>query len=228
MVPAKVGDEMVVMSAEMGNYIVASELGARIWEYETPQDIDRHARNCSTSSRWCRKSAAPRSRRFSANWRRMVRLRLIQRLALRFRQIDNRRRALLIEAVVGLLAARLALIFIPFPRLARRIGVFVPPSDPRALTAKAKAAPEQTRLAESISWAVTRAARYVPFKAVCLPQAIAARLMLERRGIRSVMHLGAAKRMEKPLDAHAWLDAAGVEVTGYPVAADFAEIACFV
>jgi hypothetical protein len=34
--------------------------------------------------------------------------------------------------------------------------------------------------------------------------------------------------MAKPLDAHAWLDAAGVEVTGYPVAENFAEIACFV
>jgi hypothetical protein len=32
----------------------------------------------------------------------------------------------------------------------------------------------------------------------------------------------------KPLDAHAWLDAAGVEVTGYPVPGRFAEIACFV
>jgi hypothetical protein len=158
----------------------------------------------------------------------MVRLRLFRRLALRFRQIDNRRRALLIEAVAGLLAVRLALIFIPFPRLARRLGAFVPPGDTRALAAKAAAAPEQTRLAEAISWAVTRAARYVPFKAVCLPQAMAARLMLKRRGIRSVMHFGAAKGTEKPFDAHAWLDAAGVEVTGYPAAADFAEIGCFV
>jgi hypothetical protein len=123
----------------------------------------------------------------------MLRLRLIQRLALRYRQIDNRRRALLIEAVAGLLAARLALIFIPFPHLTRRLGAFVPPGDPRALTAKAAASPEQTRLVEAISWAVTRAAWYVPFKAVCLPQAMAARLMLKRRDIRSVMHFGAAE-----------------------------------
>ena len=34
--------------------------------------------------------------------------------------------------------------------------------------------------------------------------------------------------VDKPLDAHAWLDAAGVEVTGYPVPGKFAEIACFV
>ena len=64
----------------------------------------------------------------------MARLRLIRRLLLRFRQIDNRRRALLVEAVAYLFAARLALIFIPFPRLARRLGTFVPPTDAAHLT----------------------------------------------------------------------------------------------
>jgi hypothetical protein len=156
----------------------------------------------------------------------MVRLRLIRRLLRRFGQVGNRRRALLAEAVLCLLAARLALIFVPFPRLARRLGAFVPPSDPRVLWARVKAA--DAPLAQEIGWAVTRAARYLPFKAVCLPQALAARAMLKRRGVKSVMHFGAAKGAEKPLDAHAWLDAAGVEVTGYPVAKNFAEIACFV
>jgi predicted deacylase len=38
---AKVGDELVMMSAEKGNYIGLSEVGARIWELiETPKDID--------------------------------------------------------------------------------------------------------------------------------------------------------------------------------------------
>src|SRR5580704_7226975 len=158
----------------------------------------------------------------------MARLRSTRRLLLRFGQIDHRRRALLVEAVAYLLAARLALIFIPFPRLARHLGTFVPPTDPRAAQAAAQTAPEQTRLAEDIGWAVTRAARYVPFKAVCLPQAMAARVMLRRRGVPSVMHFGATKGADKPLDAHAWLDAAGVEVTGYPVSKGLAEIACFV
>jgi hypothetical protein len=158
----------------------------------------------------------------------MVQFRLVRRLLLRFRQVDNRRRALLSEAVVYLLAARLALIFLPFPRLARRLGTFVPPTDPRAVPVRTRASQDQARLAEDIGWAVTRAARYVPFKAVCLPQAMAARVMLKRRGVKSVMHFGATKGTEKPLDAHAWLDAAGVEVTGYPVAENFAEIACFV
>ena len=65
----------------------------------------------------------------------MARLRLIRRLLRRFGQIDNRRRALLAEAVAYLLAARLALIFVPFPRLARHLGTFVPPTDARAVQA---------------------------------------------------------------------------------------------
>jgi hypothetical protein len=154
--------------------------------------------------------------------------RLLRRLLLRFRQLDNRRRALLVEAVAYLLAARLALIFVPFPRLAQQLGTFVPPADARAAQARTEATADQAQFAEDIGWAVTRAARYVPFKAVCLPQAMAARVMLKRRGVKSVMHFGAAKGTDKPLDAHAWLDAAGVEVTGYPVAENFAEIACFV
>ncbi|MGN6572162.1 MAG: PqqD family peptide modification chaperone [Pseudolabrys sp.] len=38
---AKVGDELVMMSAETGIYIGLSEVGARIWDIiETPTDID--------------------------------------------------------------------------------------------------------------------------------------------------------------------------------------------
>lgn len=144
--------------------------------------------------------------------------RSIRRPLRRFAQVGARRRALVVEAVACLLLARLGLIFIPFPKLARWLGRFVPPSDPRALAA----------LAQEIGWAVTRSARYVPFRAVCLPQAMAARVMLKRRGVASVLHFGATRGEAKPLDAHAWLDAAGVEVTGYLVAKQFAEIACFV
>ena len=146
----------------------------------------------------------------------------------RFAQVDNGRRLMLAEAAVWLLLARLALVFVPFPVLARRLGDFVPPSDPRVWRMRERTDAAQADVAETVGWAVTRAARHVPFKAVCLPQAMAARVMLKRRGVASVMHFGAAKGTDKPLDTHAWLDAAGVEVTGYPVAENFSEIACFV
>jgi hypothetical protein len=152
----------------------------------------------------------------------------IRRRFVRFTQVGNRRRALLVEAVTWLLLARLSLIFISFQKLARHLGTFVAPADARALRASAENSRDHARLAGEIGWAVTRAARHVPFKAVCLPQAMAARIMLKRRGVDSVLHFGARIGQDKPIDAHAWLDAAGVEVTGYPVANTFAEIACFV
>lgn len=38
---AKVGEELVMMSAENGNYIGLSEVGARVWELiETPRAFD--------------------------------------------------------------------------------------------------------------------------------------------------------------------------------------------
>lgn len=38
---AKVGEELVMMSAEKGNYIGLSAVGARIWELiETPQEVE--------------------------------------------------------------------------------------------------------------------------------------------------------------------------------------------
>jgi hypothetical protein len=158
----------------------------------------------------------------------MPRLRVIPRLLRRFGQIDARHRWLLFEAVAWLLLARIALLFVPFPRLARRLGTFVPPDDPRALQARLKSADDAACLAREVGWAVTCSARYVPFRAVCLPQGMAARAMLERRGVSSVLYFGATKGVEKPLEVHAWLDAAGIGVTGHPVAKDFSEIACFV
>jgi len=55
---------------------------------------------------------------------------------------------------------------------------------------------------------------------------MAARAMLDRRGVRSVIHFGTARGEALTLSAHAWLDAAGVEVTGYPLDQRYAEIAC--
>ena len=138
------------------------------------------------------------------------------------------RQSLLVEAAIQLAIARVQLKTIPFPRLARRWDAFVPPADPRARTGLASAPEARATAARKVGDAVQRAARNVPFGAVCLPQAMAARRMLARRSIHSVMHFGAAKGQDKPIDAHAWLDAAGVKVTGYPVANGFVEMGCFV
>lgn len=139
-----------------------------------------------------------------------------------------RRQMLVAEASASMAVARLSLAIYPFRKLAKGFGAFVPPNDPRVVASAANAAEEHALVAKEIGWAVRTAAPWMPFRAVCLQQAMAAHAMLKRRGVASVMHFGAGKSAEKPIDAHAWLDAAGVKVTGYPVASNLSEIGCFV
>lgn len=139
-----------------------------------------------------------------------------------------RRQLLVAEACASMLAARMILLVLPFPRVARRLGDFVAPADPRVAERAAATTPDQAAAARTIGWAVRSAAPFMPFRSVCLQQAMAAQAMLRRRGIASVMHFGASPSGVRAIDAHAWLDAAGVKVTGYPIPREMGEIACFV
>jgi hypothetical protein len=126
--------------------------------------------------------------------------------------------------MVHLAAARMTLLFIPFPRIARYLGVFSPPAAGYQHGQPPNPAPDQIQTASEIGWAVRRVARRMPFRADCLPQAMAAKWMLRRRGVVAVMFIGGAKDANGLLETHAWLLAAGVEVTGYPVAYDFTPV----
>jgi len=139
-----------------------------------------------------------------------------------------RRQLLVAEACASMFAARMILLVLPFSRVARRLGDFVAPADPRVAQRAAATTPDQAATARAIGWAVRSAAPFMPFRSVCLQQAMAAHAMLRRRGIASVMHFGASPNGARTIDAHAWLDAAGVKVTGYPIPRDMGEIACFV
>ena len=145
-----------------------------------------------------------------------------------FAGVGVQRQLLVAEAIANMARARLVVRFQPFANVSRRFGEFVPPGDPRVAAHGSGATPDQARTAKDIGWAVAAAAPFMPFRSVCLQQAMAAHTMLRRRGIASVMHFGAGRGDEKPIDAHVWLDAAGVKVTGYPIAEDLPELGCFV
>jgi hypothetical protein len=153
-----------------------------------------------------------------------ARSRLVRPLA-RFARTGADEQRLIVEAVWRLMVARVLLAMIPFPRLARRMGGFLPPEAARACI-PTTVKPNDSAVATRIGRAVTRAARHTPFAAVCLPQAMAARAMLRARGIGSIMHLGTMPGNSRPLMGHVWLDAAGVEVTGYPLDLRVTEVAC--
>ena len=108
------------------------------------------------------------------------------------------------EAVVCLGFARLLILLIPprrlMPLLARR-------------ATQVRSEPDLCVQAQ-IRGAVTLAARHVPWNAVCLPQAIAGRLMLARRGCSSTLHCGVGRGADGGLVAHAWLESNGAVILG--------------
>jgi transglutaminase superfamily protein len=111
-------------------------------------------------------------------------------------------RVLIAEAVLLLGFARLLVLTMPFRLLARWLG-----------RAPARDAGDAMLLGR-VRRAVTTAARNVPWNAVCLPQAMAAKAMLARRGCGSSLRLGAGFDAQGKLIAHAWLVVGGAVVVG--------------
>lgn len=142
------------------------------------------------------------------------------RLALMFSRFSSRERAAVIEAGLSLLAVWLSFIFLSFPRALRLL---------RAVQNDARVGRVSATEAGDVSRAVARAARHVPFRAVCLQQAFAASLMLRRRGLAASVHLGLArgKISANGLKAHAWCYCGEVPVTGDNIAPAFQQIASF-
>jgi hypothetical protein len=132
------------------------------------------------------------------------------------------RQALVAEAFCSLLVARLNLALRPFSKVAGKWG----PSGSRPADVPSPEADLRAPgLVRDIGWAVRSTATVVPFRALCLEQAIAARMMLSRRDVASTLHIGVARGDSSKLEAHAWVNAGDVRITGYPVSPNLVEIA---
>lgn len=110
-------------------------------------------------------------------------------------------RLLILEAATWLGLSRFFVVWFPF----RWLGPWL---------RKPAIGPGRPELALRIGRAVLTASRHVPWQAACLPQALAAKLMLGLRGQGAVFHLGAKLDENGDLAAHAWLTCDGKIVTG--------------
>jgi hypothetical protein len=143
---------------------------------------------------------------------------LNRRLWTKARRLSMPDRLLVVEAIGWLCVARLSIRLLPFVWIGRHIGRWHPPA------AATHDDPRTKAIAARITWAIDRGGRVLPLRFVCLPRALAAWQMLKLRGIPGRLHFGAVRTGEGPLQSHAWLDAGGVEVTGYPIAREYVEI----
>jgi hypothetical protein len=145
-------------------------------------------------------------------------------------RVSRARRALLVETALALACARVLLGLLPFSRVVSYLGIMAQSHANYSRHVAYVPTSQMRRTATEISRALRSAERHLPFEVACLARAVAGCILLNRRGITSVLHLGAANDIVpgSTLAAHAWLSAAEVEVTGYPQAYEFVEIARFV
>lgn len=141
----------------------------------------------------------------------------------RFLALGWRERWLALEAAGWLALARLALVLLPFRWISPRLGRPDDAREPRFIPN-----PDQTTTAAAVGRAVRRAARHTPWQTLCLPQAMAARMMLNRRAIPSTLHIGVDLDDEgRRILAHAWLDVGTTSVVGGDGSSEFQPIARF-
>lgn len=135
-----------------------------------------------------------------------------------FFMLPGREQRLIVEAVLSLLAVRFAFAVLSFPKALQLLRIV-------------QGEPGRGRVAAEaceVGRAIARAARYAPFRAVCLQQAFAALLILRRRGLAATVHLGLAREAGAgTLKAHAWCRCGELPVTGVAAAHGFVAIAAF-
>ena len=126
-----------------------------------------------------------------------------------------------IVAKATLLSAlfRFLVLFIPFRKLAEKMGTLMMES---AETISEK----HTAIARRITGIVLRVSRNTPWESKCLIQALTAQFLLKDESIPSTLYLGIAKA-EGKLIAHAWLRSGADILIGGAVKDDFKCIAYF-
>ena len=119
----------------------------------------------------------------------------------KFLRLSPADRRLLVTAALLQAAIRLGLVVLPYRRLRQLVD--------RAARVR-RLAPTPP---ERIAWAVTRTSRSVP-GAACLTQALALRVLLERRGQPARVRVGVMRADGARLLAHAWVESGGRVLLG--------------
>lgn len=116
-------------------------------------------------------------------------------------------KVMLIEALILTGIVRFSILFIPFSKLARRIGKYKEEST-KQLSDREK------YIVYNVAWSVVAIAKRTPWESKCLVKALTAQIMLKQRKISSTLYLGVSKDNEKKLKAHAWLRCGEDIITG--------------
>jgi hypothetical protein len=114
------------------------------------------------------------------------------------------------RAAVLVAVLRAGLAVLPFRVVLGIVKAVAPGDGPRA-AARPRASREEAELA---LWGAAAAGRAVLRRNPCLPRALAALILLRRRGVPAELRIGVARDEGGALKAHAWVESEGAVVAG--------------
>jgi hypothetical protein len=101
---------------------------------------------------------------------------------------------------------RLCIIFVPMPKLEKKLGE-------RGEESPRNESIDNLRIAKRVGLNVVRVASHTPWESKCLVRAMTARKLLMKKHISSTLYLGVGKDNNQMV-AHAWLRCGEMYVTG--------------
>lgn len=129
----------------------------------------------------------------------------------------------ILAAWVTLGLSRAAVVCLPFERIIGLVGL-----KSRVHPATALVTSQQREAARQLGLAIATAAKYSPWRANCLPQAICAAVLLRIYKIPFVVFLGLLREEESgKVLAHAWTCAGDITVTGGGDPRVYVIVGCF-
>jgi len=142
------------------------------------------------------------------------------RKSVRFARLPRFQKIYFLPAWLLLGVARALILVIPLHKLAAILGERCDPMVQMLDT-------DQQRRAIEIGRVVKLAARYTPWSSNCFAQALLASMWCRARGVPATMFLGLERAGTGQLQAHAWLCAGRITVTGGLAFERYVPVACF-
>ncbi len=125
-----------------------------------------------------------------------------------FTSLPRLTRWLFAEAVFTAAYVKITLLFLPFRKVAGWLGT-------RQVHAAENDSTDNIDLVKKIRQAVKLCDKYTPWDTECYTRSLTAKIMLRRRKVPSTLYFGFCKDEHNRLKGHAWLQSAGITVTGF-------------
>lgn len=136
------------------------------------------------------------------------------------RFVKSKNKSLIIKTLFLTAIVRSVILFVPFKKIKKHLGISGQESDKVSLY-------DPDKMIIRIKRVVNKLSKHTPWQSKCLVKAMVAQHLLFKHNFETTLYLGVGKTNKEEMAAHAWLRCGDIYVTGYEEMYNFVEVARF-